>query len=120
MATQTQPTQSLLTKPASTTEGVSSPQRLRKTPYHRRENLQALVFRNFRPKDIVPSPDPNSTNVPGSGTSVNGLKGPDILGWRKSANPPGTSMLVLTIDSSPEATIVRKLLPFPTLSPVKM
>src|SRR5262245_62160206 len=113
MATQTQPTQSLLSKPASTTEGVSSPQRLRKPPYHRRDNLQALALRNFRPQDIVPSPDPNSMNVPGSrtavkllafptsspvsdsGTAVIGLKGPDILGWRKSANPPGTSMLLL-------------------------
>src|SRR6266849_2436993 len=64
-----------------------------------------------------PKPNPINTYVPGSGIATNG---PEILGWRRSLIPPATLIVVLTMDSPPVATIVRKLLPLPTVRPLNV
>src|SRR5689334_15145300 len=69
-------------------------------------------------------PESSSVYVAGSGTVPTDppgpRNGPEILGCRRSLNPPEATMLVLTIDSPPVATMVRKLLPFPSVSPLKV
>src|SRR5262249_24762893 len=62
---------------------------------------------------------PRENTLAGSGATA-GANGEEILGCRRSLNPPGSEMLVLTIFSPPLVVMVRKLLPLPSIGRVKM
>ena len=68
---------------------------------------------NLRNKAKPTAPRAIMVIVAGSGTGEVVASAPEILGWRRSLNPPGASIVVLTIDSPLVATIVRKFWPLP-------
>src|SRR5579862_285364 len=81
------------------------------------DQTRSIQTRRLPRKPSRPKPTPINKYVPGSGIATNG---PEIRGWRTSLIPPATLIVVLTIDSPSAATIVRKLLPLPTVKPLNM